>query len=190
MAHENRHQFCRHDFAEKAQFLRNFREGFRGRWLVSGNRGQRAESGKVLTGAKAVAACAKGNPKFATQHARGSGDATLARLFGRGNSARDEHLGWRCQGAALSRQEGPAQSSEPEKHRGQQVQSTTNNNEIANGRRLRWIADSRSGCSRYHWVPARWAGCSVWRAGFSSCPSWRFSATLTFTQRLAPALCL
>ena len=143
-----------------------------GRWLVSGNRGQRSESGKALPGAKAGAACAKGNPKFATQHPRGSGDATLARLFGRGNSARDEHLGWRCQGAALSRQEGPAQSSEPEKHRGQQVQGTTNDNEIANGRRLRWIADSRSGCSRYHWVPAHSAGCSVWRAGFSSCPSW------------------
>jgi hypothetical protein len=38
-------------------------------------------------------------------------------LFGRGNSARDGHLGWRRQASAVSRQEGPAQSSEPEKHR-------------------------------------------------------------------------
>jgi hypothetical protein len=37
MAHESRHQFCPHDFAEEAQILRNSREGFRGRWLVSGN---------------------------------------------------------------------------------------------------------------------------------------------------------
>ena len=30
----------------RRKFLRNSREGFRGRWLVSGNRGQRSESGK------------------------------------------------------------------------------------------------------------------------------------------------
>jgi len=54
---------------------------------------------------------------FATQHLRSSGDAALARLFGRGNRARDGHLGWRRQASAVSRQEGPAQSSEPEKHR-------------------------------------------------------------------------
>ncbi|SRR6266404_2578262 len=83
----------------------------------SRNRGQRSESGKALPGARAGAACAKGNPRFATQHLRSSGDAALARLFGRGNRARDGHLGWRRQASAVSRQEGPAQSSEPEKHR-------------------------------------------------------------------------
>lgn len=81
------------------------------------NRGQRSESGKALHGARAGAACAKGNPKSATQHPRGSGDATLARLFGRGNSADEGHLGWRHQGAAVSRQEGATRRSEPEKHR-------------------------------------------------------------------------
>ena len=117
MAYENRHQFCPHDFAEKAQFLRNSREGFRGRWLVSGNRGQRSDSGKALPGVRAGAACAKSNPKFATQHPRRSGDATLARLFGKGNCAR----------------EGPAQSSEPEKHRSKFIARRTTTRSLTGG---------------------------------------------------------
>ncbi len=44
----------------RRKFLRNSREGFRGRWLVSGNRGQRSESGKALPGAKSGSGLCKG----------------------------------------------------------------------------------------------------------------------------------
>jgi len=105
MAHENRHQSAAQMISLRRCNFSEFREGFRGvGWFRK--RGQRSESGKALPGAKAGAACAKGNPKFAT-HIAGSGDAH-SQDYRIGNSARDEHPA--CALAALITQE-PARNA-------------------------------------------------------------------------------